>query len=180
MDDCRTRLLDYIKQHGLRAEQGATRLDETLKEAMFPGAKERPDVISMKDLNSRFEKQLVAYSAIVFGDNEPVFSKGTPPNIEVIVDKVGQKLRTRIKNLEAFGLDPLGTIASGALLMTLAPAEAGMVIHALAREAIDCHFIGQVVPPEQGVMLAEGTRQWPLPTFARDEIAKLFGETPHA
>ena len=51
-----------------------------------------------------------------------------------------------------------------------------MVIHALAREAIDCHFIGQVVPPEQGVTLNEGTRQWPLPTFARDEIARLFGE----
>ena len=77
---------------------------------------------------------------------------------------------------EAFGLDPLGTIASGALLMTLAPAEAGVVIHALAREAIDCHFIGQVVPPEQGVTLNEGTRQWPLPSFARDEIARLFGE----
>ena len=78
----------------------------------------------------------------------------------------------------AFGLDPLGTIASGALLMTLAPAEAGLVIHALAREAIDCHFIGQVVPPEQGVVLVEGTRQWPLPIFARDEIARLFGEGP--
>lgn len=77
---------------------------------------------------------------------------------------------------EAFGLDPLGTIASGALLMTLAPAEAGMVIHALAREAIDCHFIGQVVPAEQGVTLNEGTRQWPLPTFARDEITRLFEE----
>src|SRR4029453_3648366 len=34
---------------------------------------------------------------------------------------------------EAFGLDPLGTIASGALLMTLAPADAGLVIQALAR-----------------------------------------------
>jgi hydrogenase maturation factor len=77
---------------------------------------------------------------------------------------------------EAFGLDPLGTIASGALLMTLAPAEAGIVIHALAREAIDCHFIGQVVSPEQGVTLNEGTRQWPLPTFARDEITRLFEE----
>ena len=77
---------------------------------------------------------------------------------------------------EAFGLDPLGTIASGALLMTLAPAEAGVVIHALAREAIDCHFIGQVVPPEQGVTFNEGTRQWPLPAFSRDEIARLFGE----
>jgi hydrogenase maturation factor len=77
---------------------------------------------------------------------------------------------------EAFDLDPLGTIASGALLMTLAPAEAGVVIHALAREAIDCHFIGQVVPPEQGVTLMDGTRQWPLPTFARDEITRLFEE----
>ena len=60
--------------------------------------------------------------------------------------------------------------------MTLAPAEAGIVIHALAREQIDCHFIGQVVPREQGVTLVEGTRQWPLPTFPRDEIARLFEE----
>ena len=77
---------------------------------------------------------------------------------------------------EAFGLDPLGTLASGALLMTLAPADAGIVIHALAREAIDCHFIGQVVPREQGVMLVDGTRQWPMPVFAQDEITKLFAE----
>jgi hydrogenase expression/formation protein HypE len=78
---------------------------------------------------------------------------------------------------EAFGLDPLGTIASGSLLMTLAPADAGVVIHALAREAIDCHFIGQVVPPEQGIMLVEGTRRWPVPRFPRDEIVRLFEET---
>jgi hydrogenase expression/formation protein HypE len=77
---------------------------------------------------------------------------------------------------EAFGLDPLGTLASGSLLMTLSAAEAGIVIHALAREQIDSHFIGQVVPREQGVMLVEGTRQWPLPTFPRDEIARLFEE----
>jgi hydrogenase expression/formation protein HypE len=77
---------------------------------------------------------------------------------------------------EAFGLDPLGTIASGALLMTLAPADAGIVIHALARESIDCHFIGQVVPREQGVMLVDGTRQWPMPVFPQDEISKLFAE----
>jgi hydrogenase expression/formation protein HypE len=78
---------------------------------------------------------------------------------------------------EAFGLDPLGTLASGALLLTLAPPEAGLVLHALARESIDCHFIGQVVAPEQGVMLVEGTRRWPLPSFPRDELARLFEET---
>jgi hydrogenase expression/formation protein HypE len=74
----------------------------------------------------------------------------------------------------AFGLDPLGTIASGALLMTLTPADAGIVIHALAREAIDCHFIGQVVPRSQGVTLMSGSRQEPMPVFAQDEITRLF------
>ena len=74
----------------------------------------------------------------------------------------------------AFGLDPLGTIASGALLMTLAPAEAGIVIHALAREGIDCHYIGQVVPPEQGVRLVAGGSETPLPVFAQDEITRVF------
>jgi hydrogenase expression/formation protein HypE len=78
---------------------------------------------------------------------------------------------------EAFGLDPLGTIASGALLMTLGPAEAGIVIHALARESIDCHFIGQVVPREQGVTLVDGARQVPLPLFVQDEITRLFATT---
>jgi hydrogenase expression/formation protein HypE len=78
---------------------------------------------------------------------------------------------------EAFGLDPLGTIASGALVLTLAPAEAAVVVHALAREAIDCHYIGQVVPLAEGVTLVDGARRWPLPTFARDEIARLFEET---
>src|SRR5438876_2213702 len=77
---------------------------------------------------------------------------------------------------EAFGLDPLGTIASGALLMTLDPAEAGVVIHALARESIDGHFIGQVVDRAQRVRLVEGTKSWPMPTFARDEITRLFKE----
>ncbi|MGH7276834.1 MAG: AIR synthase family protein [Candidatus Rokuibacteriota bacterium] len=75
---------------------------------------------------------------------------------------------------EAFGLDPLGTIASGALLVTLTPADAGIVIHALARESIDCHFIGQVVPREQGVTLVSGSRREPMPVFPQDEISKLF------
>jgi hydrogenase maturation factor len=74
----------------------------------------------------------------------------------------------------AFALDPLGTIASGSLLMTLAPADASIVIHALAREGIDSHYIGRVVPREQGVMLVEGQAERPLPQFPQDEISRLF------
>ena len=51
---------------------------------------------------------------------------------------------------------------------------AGIVIHALARESIDCHFIGQVVPREQGIVLMSGSRQESMPVFAQDEISRLF------
>jgi hydrogenase expression/formation protein HypE len=73
-----------------------------------------------------------------------------------------------------FGLDPLGTIASGALLLALAPADAGLLLHALAREGIDAAFIGRVVPREAGVVLSRGGQPGPLPRFDQDEITRLF------
>jgi len=84
------------------------------------------------------------------------------------------RLPEGVELCRAFGLDPLGTLASGCLLMTLAPADAGVVIHALAREAIDCHYIGQVVPKANGVTLVEGNAERPLPVFPQDEITRLF------
>ena len=84
------------------------------------------------------------------------------------------RLPEGVELCRAFGLDPLGTLASGALLLTLAPADAGVVIHALAREGIDSHYIGQVVAPEQGVKLVDGARERPMPVFAQDEITRLF------
>jgi hydrogenase maturation factor len=73
-----------------------------------------------------------------------------------------------------FGLDPLGTIASGALLLALAPSDAGIVLHALAREGIEAAFIGRVVPRETGIVLTRGGRPGPLPRFDQDEITRLF------
>jgi hydrogenase maturation factor len=84
------------------------------------------------------------------------------------------RLPEGVELCRAYGLDPLGTIASGALLLTLAPADAGIVIHALARESIDAHYIGQVVPAEQGVKLVDGATERPMPVFAQDEITRLF------
>ena len=73
-----------------------------------------------------------------------------------------------------FGLDPLGTIASGALLLALAPTDAGILLHALAREGIDAAFIGRVVPRDAGVVLTREGRATPLPRFDQDEITRLF------
>ena len=73
-----------------------------------------------------------------------------------------------------FALDPLGTIASGALLLALAPTDAGILLHALAREGIDAAFIGRVVPREAGVVLTRAGQPGPMPRFDQDEITRLF------
>jgi len=74
----------------------------------------------------------------------------------------------------AFGLDPLGTIASGALLLAVAPADAAAVEAACRGAGIMCAAIGEVTERRQGTTLVEGGRARPLPTFPQDEITKLF------
>jgi hydrogenase expression/formation protein HypE len=73
-----------------------------------------------------------------------------------------------------YGLDPLGTIASGSLLLALAPSDAGVVLHACARDGIDCAYIGRVQPRESGVTIVVGSRARELPQFPQDEITRLF------
>ena len=58
--------------------------------------------------------------------------------------------------------------------MTLAPAEAGIVIHALARERSTVTSSARSSPREQGVTLVDGTRQWPLPTFPAGRDHRFF------
>ena len=76
---------------------------------------------------------------------------------------------------ELLGLDPLGLIASGALLLAVAPGDAAAVSTALQAEGIASAPIGQVVDRERGLILRSGDVERPLPRFEQDELAKLFG-----
>jgi hydrogenase maturation factor len=71
-------------------------------------------------------------------------------------------------------LDPLGLIASGALLLAAEPEDADAVLSALEAGGIAAACIGQVVEQEQGIMLRSATGTRPVPYFERDEIARLF------
>lgn len=73
-----------------------------------------------------------------------------------------------------FGLNPLGVIASGALLLAADPRFSGQILATLAEAGIKASRIGRVLPPEQGRRLVSPDGTWPLPTFARDEISRLF------
>jgi len=75
-----------------------------------------------------------------------------------------------------YGLNPLGLIASGSLLLALAAEDALPVVVALQSENIPATVIGEVVPPEEGMTLIADGHAQELPRFEPDEIARLFAE----
>lgn len=72
------------------------------------------------------------------------------------------------------GLDPLGLIASGALLLAAPSGDADQIQAALEDAKIKAARIGEVVERERGLLLRRGDNERPLPRFERDEIARLF------
>jgi hydrogenase expression/formation protein HypE len=73
-----------------------------------------------------------------------------------------------------FGLNPLGIIASGALLIACPPTDTSAIVAALTEAGIQATILGRVVERERGCKLFSSHGERPLPTFGRDEIARLF------
>ena len=73
------------------------------------------------------------------------------------------------------GLDPLGLIASGSLLIAAPGEHAAPIVHRLQRENIAATVIGELVAAAEGRCLrgADGSLE-PLPEFPRDELTRLF------
>lgn len=72
-------------------------------------------------------------------------------------------------------LDPLGLIASGALLIAASPDDTVRIIDALEREAIAASVIGHIRPKEEGIKILRLTKEVEdLPSFTQDEITKIF------
>lgn len=75
---------------------------------------------------------------------------------------------------DRYNINPLGAIASGALLIAAPSRSAGAIVEALRGAHIDAAIIGRAVDRENGLTLSSGREVMPLPVFARDEITKIF------
>ncbi len=73
-----------------------------------------------------------------------------------------------------YGLDPLGLIASGSLLIVTPPDAAGQIVADLGEAGIVGTIIGRFTPAPQGLRMRQAGEVLPLPEFAVDEIAQLF------
>jgi hydrogenase expression/formation protein HypE len=73
------------------------------------------------------------------------------------------------------GLNPLASIASGALLLTASPQSSPAIIRAVSQAGILCTEIGFVERGSASVWQIDSGQPKPLSRPARDEIARLFG-----
>jgi hydrogenase maturation factor len=85
-----------------------------------------------------------------------------------------------------FGIDPMGVIASGGLLIAADPSRSGDIMDALTHSNVRCSVIGRAVEAEKGLFFYEkgghgsrtptrkGSKGRPIPMFHTDEITKIF------
>ncbi|MCD6289688.1 MAG: hydrogenase expression protein, partial [Anaerolineae bacterium] len=73
-----------------------------------------------------------------------------------------------------FGLDPLGVIASGALVVVVSPEDVARVQTAMEAGGYPVAVIGRVLEADQGIWAVRDGRREPFPRFRVDEIARLF------
>ena len=76
---------------------------------------------------------------------------------------------------ESLDLDPLGLIASGALLATVDPNDAPAVVDSLRNSGIDSRVIGSANTRSGEVTLRTRSGVMDFPRFERDELARYFG-----
>ena len=72
-----------------------------------------------------------------------------------------------------YGLDPIGLIASGALLIVVGSEQAEKVLASLRSEGIDATAIGAVTDKTKGVKLATSDDIFDLPIYQRDELTRI-------
>jgi hydrogenase maturation factor len=94
--------------------------------------------------------------------------------VEVNYDKIPISEET-LKLCESYHVDPLGTFASGSLLIAVSPSVSEDVINRLSAKGIKAARIGVMMPKEEGLRLIKNGENLPLPIYHQDEISKIFG-----
>lgn len=98
-----------------------------------------------------------------------------PASLGAVIDAQALTVFPETKALcDHYRLDPLGLIASGALLIALDPAEAPRVKARLEKEGIAASIIGQLVDRSLGIKLRRGSDLQDLPLFEQDELTKIL------
>lgn len=75
---------------------------------------------------------------------------------------------------QALGLDPLGLLASGSLVMAVEPEKAEAICQVEEEAGILTSVIGHLLPERETFLLRKEGQDLPLPVFGQDEIARFL------
>lgn len=75
---------------------------------------------------------------------------------------------------EHYGLNPLGVLASGALLVTANPKETSKLTAAMSKAGFRSSVIGKVVPKKKGIRIKRGGRLVRLRRYDSDELTRIL------
>lgn len=75
---------------------------------------------------------------------------------------------------DRLNLNPLGLLASGALIITLPHSESSRLLESLRQAGINASIIGKVVEAEEGLKMLTTKGMRDLPQFERDELARFL------
>ena len=100
-------------------------------------------------------------------------TKASNTGVVIYEDKIHLLDETRILCSE-YKLDPLGVIASGALLIVVGPDDRDAVLSKLVQNDITCSVIGKLTDKEDGLKIIADGEERELPFFEVDEIARVI------
>src|SRR5215211_5011248 len=75
---------------------------------------------------------------------------------------------------EALGIDPLGMLASGSLLIATRAEGVPGIVHSIESAGIPVSVVGRLTEDPRDALLIEGGEQRQLPEFAVDEVARVL------
>jgi hydrogenase maturation factor len=94
-------------------------------------------------------------------------------SLRVEPDRIRVRSETR-RLCDHFGLDPLGLIASGALLLLVDPSDVEAVTRACLGAGVPCASIGRAeAPGPGGSRVLDAALGRPLPRFPQDELTRV-------
>lgn len=98
-------------------------------------------------------------------------------DVGITVDAGSIEVLPETKTLcEAASLNPLGLLASGALLIAVAESEHRSALAAIRSTGVAAERIGTFVESETGVIMVSNT-ETDMPRFARDEVARFLSDS---
>jgi len=167
-----TAIIALEKEKELRGHLGNKLLARAKNYLYNPGisvVKEASVVSSIKEVHALHDP---TEGGIVTGIFE--IATASDLGVEVHYDKIPVSEET-LKLCESYHVDPLGTFASGSLLITVSPSVSEDVISRLSAVGITAARIGVMMPQEEGLRLIINGENLPLPVYHQDEISKIFG-----